>query len=492
MQWAVPDAAEGLLQFIVANTELELLEPGGEGLTQRIQVHVRQNTQFLRQAALGARQISLSGLQMFRHAQIPETGADVFVGRALLQVEMTPAGEQKNLCGSVPETFGVNAAPGCQAKRLANLCEDLERLFVCFSHDFQSRICPLRDCSQRPRAIKVRTMLELQAVVLKAGAAPITHRFDAGRISVVLGRNHSGKTRLTRIVAGLEPPVAGELLLGGESLTDVTPGQRSVALVYQAFVNYPNWTVFENLASPMKARRVGRPDPEAIRVAVGEIARKLGLSPLLERYPDALSGGQQQRLAIGRALAKSADVLVMDEPLVNLDYKLRESLQLELRALLREFGMSVIYTTSDPRDAFALGDELLLMADHELLQVGAPLDVYTAPNSMAAADLMSDPRANRWMAEDRLRMIRPEHLYLEAGQADDQVFEVQVIGSETNGSETFIHCRLLDDASMATHWVARLDGLVTFETGSRQRLFAPLDSILDFTQVMPAEVKPDG
>ncbi|MEM8768938.1 MAG: ABC transporter ATP-binding protein, partial [Pseudomonadota bacterium] len=235
-------------------------------------------------------------------------------------------------------------------------------------------------------------MLELESVLLKSGAQPITHRFEAGRITVVLGRNHSGKTLLTRTLAGLEGPLAGDIRLDGESLVGISPGERSVALVYQAFVNYPGWSVFENIASPLKARRV---DAAEVEATVQDLAEKLELDGLLDRLPEQLSGGQQQRVAIGRALAKGADVLVMDEPLVNLDYKLREALQLELAALLHELGLTVIYTSSDPRDAFALGDDLVLLAEHSLLQSGTPLDLYEAPATPAACDLMSDPRACR-------------------------------------------------------------------------------------------------
>lgn len=322
-------------------------------------------------------------------------------------------------------------------------------------------------------------MLDLAAVQLKPGAQPITHRFEPGRISVVLGGNHSGKTRLTRVIAGLEAPVAGEIVLGGEPVTARPAGDRSVALVYQAFVNYPHWTVFDNLASPLKAK-ARRGEAVDIDGTVREVAAKLGLMPLLDRYPDALSGGQQQRLAIGRALARSAAVLVMDEPLVNLDYKLREGLQLELQGLLHESGMTVIYTTSDPRDAFALGDEVLLFADHSVLQSGDPLTVYRAPVSPKAADLMSDPRANRWQCGDAIRLVRPEHLHLTREGSDDVAFEVDVLASETNGSETFLHCRYQDADGEADHWVARLAGLVPAATGERRTLFAAADAVLSF------------
>ncbi len=317
-------------------------------------------------------------------------------------------------------------------------------------------------------------MLELRELVLKPGARPINHRFPAGRISVVLGRNHSGKTLFCRMLAGLAEPAAGELLLDGASLGRIGPGERPMALVYQAFVNYPNWTVFENIASPLVA---AREDRAALEARVRDIAGRLGLEALLDRYPDALSGGQQQRLAIGRALAKNARVLVMDEPLVNLDFKLRERLQLELAELLKDLELAVIYTSSDPRDAFALGDELVLMADHTVLQSGKPLDVYRAPTSLAAADLMSDPRVNR--LPDGVGVLRPEHLSLVRGDESDLTFSAEVIGSETNGSETFLHCRP-DGLGEDEHWVARLEGLVRVTPGSRALLYAPAENLMTF------------
>ncbi len=321
-------------------------------------------------------------------------------------------------------------------------------------------------------------MLELESLVLKPGARPISHRFPAGRISVVLGRNRSGKTALTRVIAGLDEPVSGDVRLNGESLASASPGIRSVSLVYQTFVNYPGWTVAGNLGSPLVAARWDR---ERIRIRVREIAGKLGLADLLDRYPDALSGGQQQRVAIGRALAKGADVLVMDEPLVNLDYKLRESLQLELKSLLHELGVTVIYTTTDPRDAFALGDALVLLAEHTLLQSGTPLAVYDRPASPAAAHLMSDPQANQ-VPGDPPALVRPEHLYLKPHAADDASFSVEVLGTETNGSETFLHCRPEPVEAHADHWVAHLSGLVDLPAGGRVTLYAPAGSLLTFEE----------
>jgi glycerol transport system ATP-binding protein len=313
-------------------------------------------------------------------------------------------------------------------------------------------------------------MLALHDIPL--GQSPVSHQFASGAITVVLGRNRAGKTRLCRLIAGLDAPAGGRIELHGEDITSRPPGKRSVALVYQAFVNYPNLNVFENIASPLRARRRSAGE---IAGRVQDIAHKLGLSALLERLPAQLSGGQQQRLAIGRALAKAARVLLLDEPLVNLDYKLREGLELELRAMLRSEDLTVIYTTSDPRDAFNLGDEVVLLEDRRILQSGPPLAVYEAPVSPAAAELMSDPGVNRFVDGDTTCAVRPEHLSVEPFEGPQRAFTLAVLSVETNGSETYLHGMMADQ-----HWVAKLAGLHRIEAGERVVLHAPRDAVLAF------------
>lgn len=314
-------------------------------------------------------------------------------------------------------------------------------------------------------------------MTLKEGARPFDHLFADDAITVLLGRNLAGKTRLARLIAGLESPRTGSILIDGADVTTVPAGERSAALVYQNFVNYPEWTVFQNIASPMLGRGVAN---SAVREQVQDIARQLQLAELLDRLPGSLSGGQQQRLAIGRALAKQARVLVLDEPLVNLDYKLREALTVQLQSLFSGAGVSVIYTSSDPRDAFALGDEVLLLEEHEVVQSGSPISVYERPCSPAAMDLMSDPGANRWQGETSALMVRPEHLALEAQHPDDRSFEATVLSSETNGAETYLHCQV-----NGGHWVAKLDGLVHVEADACVQLFAAPDAVVEFDREHP-------
>ncbi|MYF49444.1 MAG: ABC transporter ATP-binding protein [Gammaproteobacteria bacterium] len=316
-------------------------------------------------------------------------------------------------------------------------------------------------------------MLNIRALDL-GGPHAFSHHFAEGAITVVLGRNNAGKTRLARAVAGLDPSPSGTVFINGADVSTLSARRRRVGLVYQAFVNYPNWSVFDNIASPMKAAGRGRDRDDGIEMArtVEALADRLQIGDLLDRLPDALSGGQQQRVAIARALAQQGDVLVMDEPLVNLDYKLREELSLQLREIVQSDGLTVLYLTSDPKDAFTLGDEVLLLQDRAKLQSGTPLAVYNAPVSAAAADLMSDPGVNR-LGEQTL--VRPEHLRLAPSADGDAVFEAEVNSVETSGAETFLHCRV-----GGVDWVARLPGMADVKAGTRARLYVAEDDLIRF------------
>lgn len=316
-------------------------------------------------------------------------------------------------------------------------------------------------------------MLELAEVRLAASNEDVfAHNFRPGETTVVLGANRSGKTDLCRLIAGLHTSAQGIVRLDGIDLDPLSPRQRPVSLVYQAFVNYPNLAVRENIASPMRARRM----PAAKRNArVSELAAMLQLSDLLDRLPHELSGGQQQRLAIARALAKDARVLLLDEPLVNLDFKLREALEHELRALLRATGTVVIYTSSDPRDAFALGDEVLLLAAGRKLQSGSPMEVYQRPASLAAMELLAEPGINRFTIEDRACALRPEHVATDDPQGVSLRFEMVVSAYETNGDESFIH----GDVGGRT-WVARCPGMHDVAPGSTISLFARQSDVVSF------------
>ena len=301
------------------------------------------------------------------------------------------------------------------------------------------------------------------------GTGAFTHRFAAGSITVVLGRNKSGKTRLARSIAGLASSPPGTLAIDGVDVGRTGARRRPVGLVYQAFVNYPNWNVFRNIASPLIAQGI---ESASVSRTVGELAGRLHIDALLDRLPHELSGGQQQRVAIARALAQRSRVLVMDEPLVNLDYKLREELESQLRELLLEEGPVVVYTTSDPRDAFNLADEVVLLDEQAKLQSGTPLEVYRSPISIRAADLMSNPGVN---VLDTGEALRPEHLSVKRRGPNDLRFEGELESLETSGAETWLHCRV-----GGRHWVARLSGMFHLPLGARVRLYADNADLLRF------------
>ena len=311
-------------------------------------------------------------------------------------------------------------------------------------------------------------MLSISALNL-GGKQPFTHRFPPGAITVVLGRNNSGKTRLARAIAGLEATPAGTIAIDNIDVSLVDVRRRSVALVNQAFVNYPNWNVFRNIASPLYAKSVS---PKSVEEKVRELANRLRIDDFLSRQPHELSGGQQQRVAIARALAKGAGVLVMDEPLVNLDYKLREELEAQLRELLLREGIVVVYTTSDPRDAFNLGDGVVLLDAREKLQCGSPLEVYRQPVSHRAADLMSNPCVNLLESGEA---VRPEHLSLQRSSADDLCFKGELEAVETSGAETWLRCRV-----DGHDWVARLSGMFDLPNGEPLSLYTRAGDLLRF------------
>jgi glycerol transport system ATP-binding protein len=301
---------------------------------------------------------------------------------------------------------------------------------------------------------------------------PIDLELRPGTVNVVLGATLAGKTSLLRLLAGLDRPGAGRIFWEGQDVTGLPPGRRDLAMVYQQFINYPSLTVFENIAAPL--RNAGRPDGE-VRQRVGEIAETLHLTPFLDRHPAELSGGQQQRTALARALVKRAGLLLLDEPLVNLDYKLREELRSELLALFARGKTTVVYATTEPQEALQLGGQTALLHEGRLLQAGPTLDVFQRPSSLAAARAFSDPplnvlpatwqpseggsglaripggdltlvlpaaaraRLNEMAGPDFFLAIRAHQLRLERKLADDQTIAARVDLAEITGSETFLH-----------------------------------------------------
>jgi len=304
-----------------------------------------------------------------------------------------------------------------------------------------------------------------------------------GTLNVLLGPTLSGKTSIMRLLAGLDKPTSGRVLVDGKDVTGFDVRQRSVAMVYQQFINYPSLTVYENIASPLRVQSKPRGEIER---RVTEAARLLRLEPFLDRTPLQLSGGQQQRTAIARALVKGADLVLLDEPLANLDYKLREELRAELPRIFEASGAIFVYATTEPSEALLLGGRTVCMWEGEILQAGETARVYRHPDTLRVAQVFSDPPLNLVGIEKRNGSVkyaggveapasglyaglgdgpyrvgfRAHQLELANGVAGRHAFQATVTVTEITGSESFVH--LNRDAS---NWVAVLHGVHEFEPG---------------------------
>ena len=312
-----------------------------------------------------------------------------------------------------------------------------------------------------------------------------------GTLSVLLGPTLSGKTSIMRLLAGLDKPTTGRVLVDGKDVTGIDVRRRSVAMVYQQFINYPSLTVYENIASPLRVQ--GRPRAE-IEKRVADAARLLRLEPYLSRTPLQLSGGQQQRTAIARALVKGADLVLLDEPLANLDYKLREELRAELPRIFEASGAIFVYATTEPTEALLLGGRTICMWEGQALQAGETPKVYRHPDTVRVAQVFSDPPLNLVWMEKRDSTVqyaggvvapatglyaglgngeyrvgfRAHQLQLATGQPGRHVFPATVTVTEITGSESFVHLH-----RESADWVAVLHGVHEFEPG------VVLDAVLD-------------
>ena len=306
----------------------------------------------------------------------------------------------------------------------------------------------------------------------------------SGAVTVLLGATQSGKTSLMRIMAGLDEPTEGKVLVDGQNVVGVPVRERNVAMVYQQFINYSSLRVYDNIASPMKLR-----GEKGIDQHVRSLAEKLHIEMFLDRYPSELSGGQQQRVALARALAKGAPLMLLDEPLVNLDYKLREELRDELSALFAEGNSTVIYATTEPSEALLLGGYTAVLDAGELLQYGPTSEVFNKPKSLRVARAFSDPPMNLLPASGLagglqldggpvLKLDLPKTnsrrftVGLRAsalrvrGEGNDVPLAAKVELAEISGSDTFVH---LD--TPVGELVAQLTGVHYFDLGAAITLY---------------------
>jgi len=327
--------------------------------------------------------------------------------------------------------------------------------------------------------------VELRAVTRSVGGEVHIHEtslaLKPGGFNILLGATGAGKTTLMKMMAGLDRPTTGRVFMDGRDVTDVSPQKRGVSFVHQFFINYPTMSVFDNIASPLRVAGLSRSEVET---RVGRAAELLRLTPMLKRRPAELSGGQQQRTAIARAIVKDAALVLLDEPLANLDYKLREELRDQLPAIFADRGATVVYATSEPSEALLLGGHTATVEAGRITQFGETPQVYRDPGNLATAGVFSDPPINvapavksgdrvtldgglSWSAEGLAARlpdgryhfaIRPHHVSPEGGSGVPVTGQVLI--TELSGSESVAHFAL----GPAT-WVAQAPGVHPWRVG---------------------------
>ncbi len=345
-------------------------------------------------------------------------------------------------------------------------------------------------------------MLELKNVSKVVGKDlhinDVSVQFERGSLNVLLGPTLAGKTSLMRLMAGLDRPTSGDVLIDNVSVLGKPVRSRNVAMVYQQFINYPGFTVYENIASPMRLAGV---DKKTLDTRVREAAELLRLTEFLDRTPLQLSGGQQQRTAIARALVKQAELVLLDEPLANLDYKLREELRIELPRIFAETGAVFVYATTEPHEALLLGGQTATLSEGRLTQFGSTIDVYNRPQTLSTAQTFSDPPFNTIALQKSgdsfssplfslpvnaadfgalsdgayTAAVRAHHVSLAPSEKHSVTLQAVVGTSEITGSETFVHV----DAG-GNRWVVLTHGVHRVNPGETITLYIDPRSVYLF------------
>jgi glycerol transport system ATP-binding protein len=350
--------------------------------------------------------------------------------------------------------------------------------------------------------IDARTMsLSLQNITKRVGAEMHIHEttlvLEEGSFNTLLGPTLSGKTTLMQLMAGLERPTSGEVRFAGKIVNGIPVQKRNVSMVYQQFINYPNFTVYENIASPLRVAGMAAAE---IDKRVLHAAGLLRLTPMLKRRPSELSGGQQQRTAIARALVKDSDVILLDEPLANLDYKLREELRDELPRFFAGRNCIVVYATTEPTEALLFGGNTATLYAGRVTQFGPTAEIYRRPVDLVTARVFSDPPINTAQVHkqgDEVRIgefrlpagsnarnlpdgeyvigIRPHHITPFADTPQAAAVEGSVVIAELSGSESAIHFDLDGQT-----WVSQSPGVHSFEIGAVARFYVDMNHAFFF------------
>jgi glycerol transport system ATP-binding protein len=346
--------------------------------------------------------------------------------------------------------------------------------------------------------------LELKNVTKRVGAEVYIYEtnlvIEEGTFNILLGSTLAGKTTLMQLMAGIQAPTSGSILNDGKDVTGVPVQKRNVSMVYQQFINYPNFTVYENIASPL---RVAGLEKTAIDKRVRSTADLLRLTPMLDRRPAELSGGQQQRTAIARAIVKDSDLILLDEPLANLDYKLREEMRDELPKLFVHRKRIVVYATTEPTEALLFGGNTATLHEGQVTQFGGTSRIYRRPSDLTSAKVFSDPPLNtaqvekretsiifagsvEWPAGEKAQNlpdgpytigIRPHHITPTPQRKNSFAIQGRVLVTELSGSESVIHF----DMNGQT-WISQSHGIHRFDVGSVATLHVDIDRAFFFDQ----------
>jgi glycerol transport system ATP-binding protein len=357
-------------------------------------------------------------------------------------------------------------------------------------------------------------MLELRSVSKQVGAdlhiRDVSLTLAHGSLNVLLGPTLSGKTSLMRLMAGLDAPTSGSVWFDGRDVTGVPVQKRQVAMVYQQFINYPAMTVYENIASPL---RVAGTDRARIDREVRKAAELLRLTPYLDRTPLSLSGGQQQRTALARAIVKNASLVLLDEPLANLDYKLREELRAELPRIFAEAGTIFVYATTEPHEALLLGGNTATLSEGRVTQFGPTIEVFRRPADLVTAKTFADPPLNTILLQKRgaafqlegginlpvpqhltgiadgpyTVAFQPHHLFLTRPGTAAVALPAKVTAMEITGSESFVHLDFAD-----ARWVMLAHGIKKFETDQVIDVFIDPRHLMVFDESGRSAVSPLG
>ena len=344
--------------------------------------------------------------------------------------------------------------------------------------------------------------LELRNVVKRVGAETHIHetsvKLPEEGFNVLLGTTLAGKTTLMQLMAGLERPTSGEIWFNGKNVTGVPVQKRNVSMVYQQFINYPNFTVFENIASPLRVARMKRAD---IQNRVHRMAEVLRLTPMLQRYPRELSGGQQQRTALARALVRDSDLVLLDEPFANLDFKLREELRDELPKLFAGRHCTVVFATTEPMEALLVGGYTAALHEGRITQFGRTAELYRRPGDLRTAQVFSNPPINtalvvkegdtivlgnsvRWPVKSGKRLadgryvlgIRSHDISPVLNGRDAVSIEGQVLITEISGAESIIHF-----AHGPLNWISQSHGVHTIGVGETVNFHINTDHCMYFS-----------